>query len=78
MERTLFIFKSQSQTHRRLIIPYVFASFPFHLQNRLAVDLLQLRLIHRSYLHSLSLLAYAEIAGEVILDQLLQPDAEEH
>ena len=78
LERIIYVLQSQHPSHCRNIGPIAFTRAPFFIRQRLAIQLLQKRLLHHSYLHSLALLAYGGLPGEVILDQLLQKDADLH
>ena len=78
IKHIIFIFKAQTESHRRHIIPTVFPSTPFDIRNRLVTAILQNHILHHSYLHTLSLLAHAQISGLVIIDQLLQPNSDDH
>ena len=78
LQRIMYVLHSQEPVHGRHIAPVVFTITPFRIRQRLAIQLIQERLIHHSFLHSLSLLAYGELPGEVMLDQLLQPGADLH
>ena len=64
LQRIMYILQSQEPGHCRHIAPIVFTITPFRIRQRLAIQIIQERLIHHSFLHSLSLLAYGELPME--------------
>ena len=78
LQRIVFVLQSLNPSHYRNIDSVAFTRTPIRIRQRLAIQLIQRRLIHHSYLHTLTLLAYGEMPGEVLLDQLLQLDSDIH
>ena len=78
LRRLIYVLQAQEPSHCRNIGPIAFTRVPFRISQRFAIQLIQGKLIHHSYLHTLSLLSYGELPGEVMLDQLTQPDSDSH
>ena len=78
IERIIFVLTSVSPTLSRYYGPIAFSRAPFNVRYPLAIRIITKRVIHSSFLHTLSLLAYGELPAAVIMDQLLDNKTDDH
>ena len=78
IERIIYVLKSLPPSTCKNYAPLAFSHAPFPIRHELASRIVGARLIHSSFLHSLTLLSYAEMPCAVLIDALLNHESDDH